>query len=154
MFLRKCDVVSHLTAVCGDGTGQWSGLLDIMKVYSCVHAHTPPPPLPQPYSSGQQEPVSLDSLLALGGSFPTEAGRGCIPRSAWTSGQAELSQASGPALESQGDWGDLEPHWLIPARSLQAEPAPPTSPPPSPFAPFQPELGCVCSMGDALRPGE
>lgn len=39
-----------------------------------------------------------------------------------------MSLASGPALASQGVWRDLEPHWLRPARSLQAGRAPPTIP--------------------------
>lgn len=66
--------------------------------------------------------------LALGGSLSQRLGWTTSLGSAWTSGQAELSLASGPALASHSDCRDLEPHWLSPARSFQAEPAPPTIP--------------------------
>lgn len=66
-----------------------------------------------------------------------------------------MNLASGPALVSQGVWRDLEPHWLRPARSLRAGRTSSSHyPPPSSLAPLQPELGCVCGMGDTMRPGE
>lgn len=64
--------------------------------------------------------------LGLGGFLSQRLGWTTSLGSAWTSGQAELSLASGPALASHSDCRDLEPHWLSPARSFQAEPAPPT----------------------------
>lgn len=95
--------------------------------------HTPQHPHPwypdlALFQWSDQKPASM-LPLALGGFLSQRLRWTTSLGSAWTSGQAELSLASGPALASHSDCRDLEPHWLSPARSFQAEPAPPTIPP-------------------------
>lgn len=133
--------------------GCWT-LQRFYRLDSCVSAPASMPLSAPSLIQVVKAKASIPAFLTLGGPLSPEGGLGCIPRISldqWAG--RELSLAAGPALATpwplQGDWRDLELHWLSPARSPQARPAPPTTSLPlsPPLTPFQPDLGCLQDGG-------